>query len=149
MREEMLEGREQSGPNQEFFMRSSKVILPPFADGLASTAFPMMRQGRSSLAWLIPPLIATCLWPALVRAHDAPSGWSYPFSCCSNLDCRPVATKAISEKPQGYVINITGEVVPYTDKRIRVSPDGEFHWCSVAGKDSSRTLCLFVPPHSY
>ncbi|OBZ92547.1 hypothetical protein ADU59_26245 [Pararhizobium polonicum] len=85
----------------------------------------------------------------MVRAHDAPSGWSYPFSCCSNLDCRPVATKAISEKPQGYVINITGEVVPYADKRIRVSPDGEFHWCSVAGKDSSRTLCLFVPPHSY
>ena len=60
-----------------------------------------------------------------------------------------MATKAISEKPQGYVINITGEVVPYADKRVRVSPDGEFHWCSVAGEEKSRTLCLFVPPHSY
>ena len=33
----------------------------------------------------------------------------------------PVATKAVSEKPQGYVINVTGEVVPYADTRVRIS----------------------------
>ncbi|MCF3640931.1 hypothetical protein LXM94_13215 [Rhizobium sp. TRM95111] len=84
-----------------------------------------------------------------VRAHDAPSGWSYPYSCCSDNDCRPVATKSISEKPGGYVVNVTGEVVPYTDTRVRVSPDGEFHWCSVAGKEKGRTICLFVPPRAF
>ncbi|WP_434064159.1 hypothetical protein [Pararhizobium gei] len=94
-------------------------------------------------------LAGTALSAASAHAHDAPSGWSYPFSCCSNQDCRPVATKAISERPQGYVVNVTGEVVPYSDTRVRTSPDGEFHWCSLAGEEKSRTLCLFVPPRSF
>ena len=88
-------------------------------------------------------------------AHDAkptsarPQGWSYPFSCCSGYDCREVSSKQISEKPEGYVIKGTGEVVAYSDTRLKDSPDGEFHWCSVAGADDSRTICLFVPPRSY
>ena len=88
-------------------------------------------------------------------AHDAkptaakPQGWSYPFSCCSGYDCREVSSKQISEKPEGYVIKGTGEVVAYSDARLKDSPDGEYHWCSVAGADDSRTICLFVPPRSY
>ena len=89
------------------------------------------------------------------HAHDAiptaaqPQGWSYPFSCCSGYDCREVSEKAISERPEGYVIKGTGEVVSYADSRVKDSPDGEYHWCSVAGADDSRTICLFVPPHSF
>lgn len=79
------------------------------------------------------------------RSHDAPSGWSYPFSCCSGYDCRPVTTKVVSEIQNGYVINTTGEVVPFTDTRVQSSPDGEYHWCSVAGADNGKTICLFVP----
>ena len=86
-------------------------------------------------------------WPA--RAHDAPSGWSYPFACCSGVDCRPVTQPRISERAQGYVIEGTGEVVAYSDPRVRDSPDGDYHWCSVAGADDSRTICLFVPPKSF
>jgi hypothetical protein len=88
-------------------------------------------------------------------AHDAkptaarPQGWSYPFSCCSGYDCREVSSKQISERPEGYVIQGTGEVVAYSDARLKNSPDGEYHWCSVAGADDSRTICLFVPPRSY
>lgn len=98
-----------------------------------------------ALAWLAQP----------ATAHDAiktaakPTGWSYPFSCCSGYDCREVSSKAISERPEGYVIQGTGEVVAYTDTRLKNSPDGEYHWCSVAGADDSRTICLFVPPPSY
>jgi len=83
-------------------------------------------------------------WP-----HDAPRGWSYPFSCCSGYDCREVRKSAIGERPSGYVINGTGEVIPYGDSRVKESPDGEFHWCSVAGKDDGKTICLFVPPRSF
>jgi len=92
-------------------------------------------------------------WPAL--AHDAkptaarPQGWSYPFSCCSGYDCREVPASAIAEKPEGYVIKATGEVIAYSDSRIKDSPDGAVHWCSVAGADDSRTICLFMPPRSY
>jgi hypothetical protein len=88
-------------------------------------------------------------------AHDAiptaarPQGWSYPFSCCSGYDCREVPGKAISERPEGYVIEGTGEVVRYSDGRLKNSPDGQFHWCSVAGASDGRTICLFVPPRSF
>jgi hypothetical protein len=90
-----------------------------------------------------------------VFAHDAlptaakPQGWTYPFSCCSGFDCREVSAQAISERPEGYQISYSGEVVAYTDKRIKNSPDGEYHWCSVRGANDGKTICLFVPPPAY
>ena len=82
-------------------------------------------------------------------AHEAPKGWSYPLSCCSNYDCKQVSGGSISERPEGYVID-TGEVVAYSDKRIRNSPDGEYHWCAhQAGVDAGRTICLFVPSRGF
>ena len=90
------------------------------------------------------------------RAHDAPPtpaqplGWKYPWSCCSNMDCQMLGDRAVSEKPEGYVINSTGEVVAYSDKRVKDSPDGEYHWCAhQAGIDSGHTICLFVPPKGF
>ena len=81
-----------------------------------------------------------------VSAHDAPTGWKYPWACCSNMDCQQVQSSAVLEKPQGYVIQSTGEVVGYRDKRIKDSPDGEYHWCAhQAGLDAGHTICLFVP----
>ena len=88
-------------------------------------------------------------------AHDAlptaaqPRGWSYPFSCCSGYDCREVADDAIGERPEGYVIEGTGEVIAYTDNRIKTSPDGVFHWCSVAGANDGHTVCLFAPARGF
>ena len=100
------------------------------------------------LAAAIPCLTASVAGlPA--RAHEAPKGWNYPYSCCSGYDCREVSSKAIGEGPKGYVIKGTGEVVSYSDARLKNSPDGEYHWCSVAGADDTRTICLFVPPHSF
>lgn len=108
-------------------------------------------DGRARAAWLataaLSLLVLAC--PAPARAHDAPAGWKYPFSCCSGYDCRPVPTKSVSEGPGGYVIKPTGELITYSDTRVRNSPDGEFHWCSVAGADDGRTICLFVPPRAY
>jgi hypothetical protein len=84
--------------------------------------------------------------PGQASAHDAPTGWKYPWACCSNMDCQQVQSSAVLEKPQGYVIQSTGEVVGYQDKRIKDSPDGEFHWCAhQAGLDAGHTICLFVP----
>jgi hypothetical protein len=90
-------------------------------------------------------------------AHDAPPtpkyplGWTYPWACCSNMDCQPVdGGKDITEVPEGYKIVSTGEVVPYGDKRIKDSPDGEFHHCAHrAGIDAGHTICLFVPPKGF
>ena len=90
------------------------------------------------------------LFASAAGAHEAPTGWKYPWSCCSNLDCKSVQSSAVKERPEGYVIQSTGEVVAYNDKRVRNSPDGEYHWCAhQAGLDAGQTICLFVPPKSY
>jgi hypothetical protein len=82
-------------------------------------------------------------------AHDAPSGWSYPIACCSGYDCRQVSKAIVTERPEGYVISTTGEVVGYSDKRVHISEDGDYHWCSIGGKDTGSTICLFVPPRFF
>ena len=126
-------------------LSSAKALAVETTDGPSDMALPAWRTGL-----LLAGLTAAMAMPGWrAEAHDAPSGWSYPYSCCTNHDCRPVAIKSVSEKPQGYVINVTGEVVPYQDTRVRNSPDGDFHWCSVAGKDNTRTICLFVPPRAF
>ena len=87
--------------------------------------------------------------PSPAAAHTAPTGWAYPYNCCSNQDCRAVPDDKITERPEGYVIGQTGEVLGYSDSRLKNSPDGEYHWCSIAGSDTGRTICLFVPPRSF
>ncbi|TIR34682.1 MAG: hypothetical protein E5X35_07450 [Mesorhizobium sp.] len=85
-------------------------------------------------------------------AHDAtpaaatPQGWTYPFSCCSGYDCREVPDDWIVEGRDGYRVVISDELIPMSDTRIKQSPDGRFHWCSVAGANDGKTICLFAPP---
>ncbi|MCG6857079.1 MAG: hypothetical protein LJE67_03345 [Salaquimonas sp.] len=90
-------------------------------------------------------LAASALSPAKANAHDAPSGWSYPYECCSGKDCRHVKASQIRPGADGYLIRSSGEIVVYSDARVKHSPDGEFHWCSIGGRDDGRTICLFVP----
>jgi len=96
-----------------------------------------------------PLVILAALLVAPASAHDAKSGWRHPLECCSNKDCREISASQISERPEGYVIQPTGERIPYSDHRIRVSPDGVYHWCSMQGRNDSATICLFIPPQSF
>lgn len=95
-------------------------------------------------------------YPAL--SHEAtsiagqPLGWKYPYQCCSDKDCRAVTsgkTGAVRETDKGYVIAASGEFIPYGSPVIKQSPDQDFHWCSVAGLEDSRTICLFVPNRGF
>lgn len=113
---------------------------------------PMMYAAAVGLA--IAMVWVASVSPAL--PHDAlptaakPQGWQYPFSCCSNNDCREVKMgTTVKEKGNGYVIAKTGEVLAHGDSRIKESPDGSTHLCTVAGLDDSRTICLYVPPPAY
>jgi hypothetical protein len=104
------------------------------------------------VATVIELCIMGALWTVAASAHDAPTGWSYPAGCCAGSDCREVPDSAISEPSQAhqiYIIKATGEMIPPGDARIKPSPDGRFHWCSVNGRDDSRTICLFVPPKGF
>lgn len=113
--------------------------------------------GSSSVAAFLAALVLLGTY-GKACPHDAPSGWSYPSGCCSGYDCREVGTPhhpagtegiVVSERPEGYVISTTHEVIAYGDPRLRDSPDGEFHWCSKAGSVVGTTICLFVPPRSF
>lgn len=94
-------------------------------------------------------LIPVIGFPMPTNAHDAPSGWTYDASCCSSIDCREISSSNLTEGPTGYLISISNETVPYGDKRIKDSPDGMVHWCTINGRNDSRTICLYVPPRSY
>lgn len=52
-------------------------------------------------------------------AHDAPSGWSYDRSCCSQIDCREVPASYLRETSAGYVLTKTDETLPYGDSRVK------------------------------
>lgn len=91
------------------------------------------------------------------KAHDAPTGWSYPAVCCSGVDCREVGDRwtpdadiRIFETGAGYVVSVTGEVIPYNDRRVKASPDGRFHLCCRGAKFATcDVLCLFAPPRAF
>lgn len=90
------------------------------------------------------------------RAHEAPSGWAYPYECCSNQDCASVPADAVKERRGGWHVT----VVPGTHPQVpagapavmvfvpvheaRPSPDGEWHIC--LHPTDKRTLCFFAPP---
>jgi hypothetical protein len=80
-----------------------------------------------------------CLEASRAEAHEAPTGWN----------CRQVPDTAIEETPQGYVIRATGELIPYTDPRVRDSKDEFYHWCSVGGTETGRTICLYRAPRGF
>lgn len=97
-------------------------------------------------------LVATVILSTGSEAHDAPAGWTYPWACCSGLDCQRVDEVRVHETPDGYVVDGSADTaaIPYLDKRVKDSPDGDFHWCAhQQGADVNKTICLFRPPKGF
>lgn len=93
--------------------------------------------------------LGTLLLAALILLLGARGfGWAhswYDTECCSGQDCAPSAATPVEELADGY--HLMGQVVPYGDRRIRVSPDKDFHICSSAGsrQPGAWIICLYVP----
>lgn len=82
-------------------------------------------------------------------AHTAPTGWQYDASCCSGMDCQQAPAGDVKETPEGYRLS-TGELIPYNDRRVKLSKDEFFHECKPAGDMSSpHSFCLYVPDRGY
>jgi hypothetical protein len=57
---------------------------------------------------------------------------------------------AVAESPEGYVIKLTGELIPYGDRRIRRSRDEFFHQCTPGGDvHAKRSICLYAPDRGF
>lgn len=106
--------------------------------------------GLTVIEVILVVILLLTLRPA--AAHDAPPsktqplGWTYDYSCCSAFDCREVGNLAVSTTKEGYVVKLTGEVIPYGDHRIKRSKDEFFHQCTIGGDpNAKRSICLYVP----
>ena len=88
-------------------------------------------------------------------AHEAPSGWEYPFACCSGADCARIDPSEVRETPSGFVVTIMPgrhpmwaserrqpAVLDIPYQKARLSPDGFFHLCM---NDAGELLCFFSP----
>lgn len=89
-----------------------------------------------------------------LRAHQAMSGWAYPYSCCAGNDCAEVSPAAVQETPAGYVVTVRPGThpmwrsdrpaplvvrIPY--REAKPSPDGHWHICI---NGSGELLCFFA-----
>lgn len=88
-------------------------------------------------------------------AHQAPSRWDYPFTCCSDADCAQIEAEAVRERPAGFIVTIApGKhpmwaperraplVLEIPHDKARQSPDGRWHLCV---NDAGELLCFFAP----
>jgi hypothetical protein len=92
-------------------------------------------------------LLAALSIPFATLAHNAPSGWAYPYECCSDKDCEVLPLERVTVEPDGYHLP-NGAVVAHN--KIRYSPDGRYHWCRYGGtgsliRPSGQQVCLWVP----
>jgi hypothetical protein len=80
-----------------------------------------MKPARASLRGVAIAIIALLAAPALLHAHS----W-YPFECCSDRDCFPVAVEDVQVSAEGYTL-ADGTFISF--KETRPSPDGQYHVC--------------------
>jgi len=97
-------------------------------------------------------VLAILLFASSAQSHIAPAsstqpfGWMYDPSCCSIRDCAPMPPGEIVATEQGWRVESTGEVIPYTSSKIKRSRDDLFHRCAISGDFTRKTsLCLYVP----
>jgi hypothetical protein len=96
-------------------------------------------------------VIGMVAFAVAARAHEAPTGWKYPYLCCSNRDCGMLPTGAVREGPNGFQVTILpGQhdmvkdhavqfLIPYGQERI--APDGADHICI---SPDLKMLCFFT-----
>jgi hypothetical protein len=113
----------------------------------------MMRR-LASLAIIIAVMCFAVAWS--LKAHQAPSGWAYPYECCSNQDCARVAPESVRERRGGWHVTVLPGTHPQVPagapavmvfvpvNEARPSPDGEWHIC--LHPSDKRLLCFFNPP---
>lgn len=81
-----------------------------------------------------------CVFVISVMAHEAPTGWTYPWECCSGHDCGEIAADRVKLVASGYMID-GKHLVKHQD--VKKSPDGAFHACFPT-PDILR--CFWAPP---
>lgn len=72
--------------------------------------------------------------------YGASAHGPYEPSCCSDRDCAPVPDATVTETPEGFTLNDTGEFVARTSSRVRRPLNEEYHLCR---SPSGLLLCIY------
>ena len=109
-----------------------------------------------ALVWL--PIMTKAAYPhEATNVQGYPLGWDYDPGCCRSAlqptgDCAPIASKYVTELPDGYHINIPvgghpklltkgySGIVPYGQERR--SPEGNYHICLTT--DGAHRFCFYA-----
>lgn len=104
------------------------------------TAFLLSFFGALAIVFFYAVVMVFLSAASPAKAHEAPSGWSYPWECCSNMDCAEIAPSRVKIGAGGYVID--GRfTVPQSEARS--APDGKYHACF---PKPDNLKCFFAPP---
>lgn len=124
------------------------MTQPPWRDHSAEIAATHRKEAskplRTTLVFVALIAIGLLVYAASAWAHEAPTGWAFDPACCGNGDCKPIAATDVRETPNGYLIEPTKELIPYQSPKVRISPDGMPYRCSVQGKVTGATYCLYI-----
>jgi hypothetical protein len=86
-------------------------------------------------------LVFWLLWSIRAQAHS----W-YPWECCSDRDCAPIAVSETPiERDGGFYLN-DGRHISY--KEVKPSPDGLWHLCEEKWPErvsDRKILCVWAP----
>jgi len=129
--------------------QSDRAVIASFYSGMAVAGIVVL-VAFCLACWL--------LWATEARAHEAPSGMSYPPDCCQGTradgtgDCDPIPSSSVREIPGGWVITIgPGDHPLATKKHVfvkkygeeRRSTDGAYHICLWPDENTAR--CFLSP----
>jgi len=72
----------------------------------------------------------------------------FPNACCHGRDCRHAEPGEVVPTADGWLIPLTGELLPYDSPKVRKTPPegaGEIYRCTHKQDPALPTICLFVP----
>lgn len=90
-------------------------------------------------------VLIAAIWLAFLLPSGAGAHEWYSNDCCNDRDCSPIDADLVVPMVDGWHVLSTGEVVPFGDRRVRMTPaeaDTPYHRCVRA---DGTTRCLYVP----
>jgi hypothetical protein len=88
--------------------------------------------------------LAVIIIAALVAAVPALAHSWYPWACCGDMDCFPVACDQLVQTVSGWLYVPTGNL--FKPEQVQPSQDHHCHVCLGHGVDH-RSICAFIVPN--
>jgi hypothetical protein len=101
----------------------------------------LTRLLEAALAAYVVLMLTVLFMTVPAGAHE----W-YPYECCSDHDCGPIALEQEPVEEHGGFRLLDGRFMPY--REIKNSPDNQWHLCESKWQPEPKDrkiLCLYAP----